>query len=99
MVQNNYYSTKKIFRKDLVYPYMADLLRELSVPSHVPVTYPEIFRGERFLQGVWEGAFLMGPGQSSGGDQTAKLPEAPRIYYSEITYIFLKYTLHNMWWN
>ena len=33
----------------------------------------------------------MGPGQSPGGDQAAKFPEAPRIQYSEITYFSLKY--------
>ena len=51
------------------------------------VTYVEIFLGDRFQQGVL------------GGDQAEKLQEAPKIYYSEITYFWLKYTLHNLWWN
>ena len=40
------------------------------------------------VERLWKGAVVppCGPGQSPGGDQAAKLLEAPRIYYSESTY-------------
>ena len=41
------------------------------------VTYPEIFLGDRFQQGAVMPRMV--PGQSAGGDQAAKLPEAPKI--------------------
>ena len=59
--------------------------------------YLESFYRDKLQQGVWGKGLLcplMGPRQSPVGDQVAKFLEAPRIYYSSITYFWLKYTLY-----
>ena len=57
--------------------------------------YLESFYRGKLQQEVWGKGLLrplMGPGQSPVGDQVAKFLGAPRIYYSSITYFWLKYT-------
>ena len=59
--------------------------------------YLESFYRDKLQQGVWGKGLLcplMGPRQSPVGDQVTKFVEAPRIYYSNITYFWLKYTLY-----
>ena len=58
-----------------------------------PVTYLEIFCGDWFQQRVLGEAAI-----PLYGSRT-KLQKAPRIYFFDITYFWLKYTLHNQWWN
>ena len=58
------------------------------------VMFPEIIWRDQFQQWVcgWRGVVLW---SSLMENQTTKLTEAPRIWYAEITYFWLKYTLHN----
>ena len=62
--------------------HVIDLFRYLLNTSENPVTYPEIFWGNQFQQGIWGGRLrcpLMSQGENPGGDQTVTLLEALSI--------------------